>query len=71
MSVVPVVAVMLATMTWDFIKKSGETLGWLKGSIFIFCALLLTELLQIHPAIVILALIMYVFLPFSRRGLKK
>lgn len=71
MSVVPVVAVMLATMTWDFIKKSGETLGWIKGSIFIFSALLLTELLQIHPAIVILALIIYVFLPFSQRGLKK
>nr|WP_263325304.1 chromate transporter [Neobacillus sp. Marseille-Q6967] len=71
LSVVPVVAVMLATMTWDFVKKSGETLGWVKGSVIIFCALLLTELLNIHPAIIILVLIIYVFLPFSRRGSKE
>jgi len=68
MSVVPVVAVMLATMTWDFVKKSGESLGWVKGSLLIFGALLVTEWLNIHPAIVILALIIYVFLPFSQRG---
>ena len=30
-TVVPVVAVMLAVLTWDFIKKSGETLGWLRA----------------------------------------
>jgi len=70
-SVVPVVAVMLATMTWDFVKKSGETLGWVKGSIIILGALLLTEWLNIHPAIIILVLIIYVFLPFGKRGTKK
>lgn len=66
MSVVPVVAVMLATMTWDFVKKSGKSLGWVKGSLLIFGALLVTEWLHIHPAIVILVLIIYVFLPFSQ-----
>lgn len=66
-SVVPVVAVMLATMTWDFVKKSGQTLGWVKGLIIIFGSLLLMEGLQVHPAILILLLIVLVVLPFGKR----
>ncbi len=66
-SVVPVVAVMLATMTWDFVKKSGKTLGWVKGLLIIFGSLLLMEGLNIHPAILILVLIIFVFLPFGKR----
>lgn len=66
-SVVPVVAVMLATMTWDFVKKSGQTLGWVKGLLIIFGSLLLMEGLQVHPAILILLLIIFVFLPFGKR----
>ncbi|WP_285858660.1 chromate transporter [Neobacillus niacini] len=67
MSVVPVVAVMLATMTWDFTKKSGKTLGWTKGIAIIIGSLILTEGFQVHPAILILVLIIYVFLPFGNR----
>jgi chromate transporter len=70
MSVVPVVAVMLATMTWDFVKKSGETLGWTKGIIIIFSSLILMELLNIHPAILILVLIIFVILPIRNRRSK-
>ncbi|OLS39307.1 chromate transporter [Bacillus sp. MRMR6] len=70
-SVVPVVAVMLASMTWDFVKKSGETLGWVKGVLIILGALVLMEFLNIHPAILILVLIMYVVLPFAKRGIQK
>ncbi len=66
LSVVPVVGVMLAVMTWDFAKKSGESLGWVKGLILIFLALLLMEVLNLHPAILILMLIIYVFLPKRR-----
>jgi chromate transporter len=66
-SVVPVVAVMLATMTWDFVKKSGQTLGWVKGLVIIFASLVLMEGLNIHPAILILLLIIFVFLPFGKR----
>jgi chromate transporter len=66
-SVVPVVAVMLATMTWDFLKKSGQTLGWAKGLIITFGALLLMEGFNVHPAILILVLIIFVFLPFGKR----
>jgi chromate transporter len=70
-SVVPVVAVMLATMTWDFVKKSGETLGWVKGLLIIFGALILMEFLNIHPAILILVLIIYVVVPFGKRRAEK
>lgn len=69
-SVVPVVAVMLATMTWDFIRKSGQTLGWVKGLVIIVGSLLLMEGLNIHPAILILILIISVFIPFGKWRVK-
>ncbi|WP_078382838.1 chromate transporter [Sutcliffiella halmapala] len=65
-SVVPVVAVMLATLTWDFVKKSGDTLGWRKALIVLLGSLLLIELMNIHPAIIILLLLILVFLPFKK-----
>jgi chromate transporter len=69
-SVVPVVAVMLAVLTWDFIKKSGETLGWMRAIFIIVLAGILIEGLQIHPAIVILGCILIVFSPLLTRRKK-
>ncbi|MGM0837295.1 MAG: chromate transporter [Bacillota bacterium] len=66
-SVVPVVAVMLATLTWEFVKKSGDTLGWRKALIVLLGSLLLIELMNIHPAIIILILLILVFLPVKKR----
>jgi len=66
-SVVPVVAVMLGTMTWDFIKKTGKTLGWKQGILYLVLAAVLMEGLGIHPGIVILAAFILVFLPLLRR----
>lgn len=58
MAVVPVVAVMLATLTWDFVKKSSSsTLGWGWTLLFIVVGLVLFELLNVHPAIIIFALL--------------
>lgn len=57
-AVVPVVGVMLLTMTIDFIKKSTESsLGWLWTIIFIIVGLVLMEILHVHPAILIFALL--------------
>lgn len=57
-AVVPVVAVMLATLTWDFVKKSSTSkLGWRWTLLFIVGSLFLLELLGIHPAFVIIALL--------------
>ena len=69
-SVVPVVAVMLAVMTWDFIKKSGETLGWKIALVLIVAAGILIEVLHVHPAIVILGCMAYAFLPLLKRRKK-
>ncbi|WP_445678205.1 chromate transporter [Psychrobacillus sp. FSL W7-1493] len=70
-AVIPVVAVMLAIMTWDFIKKSGETFGWWKAFLLLALAALLMELLHIHPAIIILICVTIAFFPLlKRRGSK-
>ncbi|WP_307477194.1 chromate transporter [Cytobacillus purgationiresistens] len=66
-SVVPVVAVMLATMTWEFFKKSGDTLGWKKAIYLILALYLLTEWVNVHPGILIFVLIVFVFLPFKKK----
>ncbi|MFC6041213.1 chromate transporter [Paenisporosarcina macmurdoensis] len=69
-SVVPVVAVMLAVLTWDFIKKSGETLGWMRAIMLLALSAILIEALHIHPAIVILGCIVAVFSPLLKRRKK-
>lgn len=57
-AVVPVVAVMLAVLTWDFAKKSSQSqLGWKWTFIFIVISAILLQVLSIHPAIIILFLL--------------
>jgi len=57
-AVVPVVGVMLLTMTIDFIKKSTKSsLGWVWTIVFIVVGLVLMEILHVHPAILIFALL--------------
>lgn len=69
-SVVPVVAVMLGVMTWDFIKKSGETLTWKVAILILALAALLIEGLHVHPAFVILGCIAFAFYPLILRRKK-
>ncbi|WP_409272306.1 chromate transporter [Neobacillus sp. SCS-31] len=58
-AVVPVVAVMLLTMTWDFIKKSlGSTLGNVWTIMLLVGSFVLLEALGVHPAIIIFALLL-------------
>jgi len=56
-AVVPVVGVMLASLTWDFFKKSKSTLGLVTAIIFIIGSLLLLEVLHVHPAFLIAGLL--------------
>ncbi|RKL66131.1 chromate transporter [Salipaludibacillus neizhouensis] len=65
--VLPVVAVMLGVLTWGFIEKSKNDLGWLKAIFLIIISIVLIELAGIHPAIIIGLLIIIVLVnPFSR-----
>ncbi|WP_423407920.1 chromate transporter [Heyndrickxia sp. MSNUG] len=57
-AVVPVVAVMLAVLTWDFIKKSGASkLGWKWTVVALAGSLLLMQFLHVHPGILIFVLL--------------
>nr|WP_026073365.1 chromate transporter [Robertmurraya massiliosenegalensis] len=58
MAVVPVVMVMLGSLTWDFVKKStGSKLGLKWSIVFIIVSLIVLEFLHIHPAIIIVILL--------------
>jgi chromate transporter len=71
-AVVPVVAVMLATLTWDFIKKSTKsTLGWGWTIAFLIGSLILLQLVQIHPAILIFVLLVAALLKKDGTDAKK
>lgn len=56
-AVVPVVGVMLATLTWDFLKKSQTSMGWIKAIAFIGGSFLFMEILGLHPAVLIVVLL--------------
>jgi chromate transporter len=57
-AVIPVVAVLLAVLTWDFIKKSaGSKLGWGWTVIALAGSVVLLQILHIHPAILIFVLL--------------
>lgn len=56
-AVVPVVGVMLATLTWEFMMNAKKGLGWTKTILFSFASLLLLQFLNINPGILIAVLI--------------
>lgn len=60
--VVPVVCVLMAVLTWGFMKQSKKTLGLLPSVIMIVIALILIELLGIHPGFIIIALLLFAVL---------
>ncbi|QBP39846.1 chromate transporter [Paenisporosarcina antarctica] len=69
-SVVPVVAVMLALLTWEFIKKSGQTLGWMRALLLLALSAILIEAFNIHPAFVILGCFLVAFSSLLKRRKK-
>jgi chromate transporter len=72
-AVVPVVAVMLGTLTWDFIKKSGKSsLGWKWTGVFLIGSLIILEVIGLHPAFLIFGLLLFALLMRnSGNGTKK
>jgi chromate transporter len=57
--VIPVVAVMLAVLTWQFYDSSKKSLGLKISLIHIFAGVLLLQFLGVHPGIVIGLLLAY------------
>jgi chromate transporter len=67
-AVVPVVAVMLLTMTWEFIKKSTSSkLGKVWTMILVATSFVLLEALGVHPAIIIFTLLLGALLMKDKR----
>ncbi|WP_262416524.1 MULTISPECIES: chromate transporter [Paenibacillus] len=58
-AVSPVIAVMLGVMAYEFAKKGIKGLGIAAGAAFMILALLLLEVLHIHPAIAIVLFLAY------------
>jgi chromate transporter len=56
-AVVPVVAVMLGVLTWEFMKQSRASLGWLPAVALLVGCFVVLQFLHIHPAIVIAVLL--------------
>ncbi|WP_430487598.1 chromate transporter [Priestia flexa] len=70
-AVVPVVGVMLAVMTWDFLKKSTGGLGWTKAILLALVSLILMEFIHVHPAIIIILLMVAAWIPVKRKQKEK
>ncbi|WP_379155448.1 chromate transporter [Paenibacillus sp. sgz5001063] len=58
-AVSPVIAVMLGLMAYEFAQKAFKGLGKWMGAAFLLLALVLLEVLHIHPAIVIMLFLGY------------
>ncbi|MCP1123399.1 chromate transporter [Bacillus sp. 3103sda1] len=52
-AVVPVVAVMLGVLTWEFVQSSIKGLKWFFTTLHIIVALVLIEYFGIHPSLII------------------
>jgi chromate transporter len=57
--VVPTVAVLMAGLTYDFIKTSYTSNGWVQTIIIVCLSLLLLEKWKVHPAFVIVGGLAY------------
>lgn len=65
--VLPVAGVMIGVLAWDFIKLSKKTMGWLMTIIFTVISIVVMELLGIHPAILIAAIIVTALLSRGKK----
>lgn len=56
--VLPIAGVMIGVLAWDFIKKSKTLMGWTSTIIFTVISIIVMQVLGIHPAFLIIALIL-------------
>lgn len=68
--VIPIIAVMMAVLAWDYLKKTKKTLGLKRGGIIFSVAFVVIVGLGIHPASVILTLLVLALTLPVNRGAK-
>ena len=64
----PIAGVMLGALTWDFIKKSKNSMGWISTIIVLVISIIIMQILGLHPAILIVGLLVAAL--FSRQKQK-
>ena len=67
-AVMPVVAVMLGQMAYEFGEKAVKGLGWLLGIAFFIVSFLLLQTVSVHPGIVIAIFLFYGAFHFKVKG---
>lgn len=66
-AVVPVVGVMLGALTWDFVKKSKQTLGWAVAVPLLAGSVVILEVLGVHPGLLIAGLLAAALMTSSKK----
>ncbi|MDN4072200.1 chromate transporter [Fictibacillus terranigra] len=69
--VLPVVAVMLAVLTWQFFTSAKKGLGMKLSLIHVAAGILLLQLLKVHPAVLIGILLAYALLKPEKKDDEK
>lgn len=69
--VLPVAGVMIGVLAWDFIKLSQQLMGWIPTIIFTIISLVAMQMLGIHPAFMILALIIMALMSKEKKNEKQ
>ncbi|WP_026675676.1 chromate transporter [Alkalihalobacterium bogoriense] len=67
-AVIPVVGVLMVQLTWQFLTKSKQGLGWKISIFLVIISLIIIEFFHIHPGIVIAVLLAYAL---TKRGKQK
>ncbi|WP_270167798.1 chromate transporter [Paenibacillus sp. SYP-B4298] len=67
-AVIPVIAVMLGMMAYEFGERALRGSGKVLGVIFFACAFILLQLLDVHPALVIMVFLLYGAFHFKLRA---
>ncbi|MCP8967568.1 chromate transporter [Ectobacillus ponti] len=70
-AIVPVVGVMLAVLTWQFLQGALSGLKWPLTSFHVLAGLGLIQFLHVHPGIVIIALLLFALVKPGKRTLPK
>lgn len=60
--VIPVAGVMIGTLAWGLIRLSDKLMGWMPTIILSVVSLIVMEVFNVHPALLILGIFIVVFI---------
>lgn len=69
--VIPVAAVMIGSLAWDFIVLSKELMGWVPTIVLSIISIVVMQILGIHPALLILGIFVAAFLQRDKQREKQ